>query len=240
MIRFILIMIPVILYHIVSIPLLLVLYIVRAINHDAAVRIARGWINFGFIAVRIMSGARVTYIGLENIPQDTPCMFAANHLGFFDIILTFPKIVGKCVLVSKDSLSKVPIFSQLMGLIDCLYVDRSDIKSGLQMILKAIDKIKSGSSVLIFPEGTRSKTGELLEFKEGSFKIATKTGCPIVPIAIKGTNKIFEDRFPRIIPSDVTIEFGQPIAIADKSRDELKFIGRQTHDLIAEMRNNRN
>ena len=101
--------------------------------------------------------------------------------------------------------------------------------------LKAIDLIKSGVSVFVFPEGTRARTEEMLPFKEGSFKIASKTGCRIVPIAITGSSAIFEDHLPWLKSGEVIVEYGKPFTIAELSEEDRKFPGRYTRSLIASM-----
>ena len=92
-----------------------------------------------------------------------------------------------------------------------IVLNRTDIKKGLQTILEGIDLIKKGTSIVIFPEGTRSKTEDLLPFKEGSLKIAEKSKCPIIPVAITNTESVFENHLPRIKKASVVIEFGTPI-----------------------------
>ena len=87
----------------------------------------------------------------------------------------------------------------------------------------AIEYVKSGISIFIFPEGTRNKTEDsLLPFKAGSFKIATKSGCDIIPVAINNSSAVFEDHFPKIKKAHVIIEYGKPIPVTELSRDELK------------------
>ena len=114
------------------------------------------------------------------------------------------------------------------------FLDRSDIKQGLQMILSGCEEIKSGTSICIFPEGTRGKTEselELGEFHNGSFKMAMKTGCPIIPVAMTGTAEIFEKHIPWIKKSHVTVTFGKPIDIKTLEKDQKKFLGAYTRDV---------
>ena len=122
-----------------------------------------------------------------------------------------------------------------MRYLHCLFLDREDIKQGLKTILTAIDKMKSGISICIFPEGTRNKNDdetELLPFHEGSFKIATKSGCPIVPIAMNNTAEIFEAHFPRVKPCHVVIEYCKPIYVKELSREDRKALGAYTQNII--------
>ena len=117
----------------------------------------------------------------------------------------------------------------------CLFLDRSNVKEGLKTILSAIDKVKSGISIFIFPEGTRNKTPEtLMEFKGGSFKIAEKSGCPIIPVTMVNMSDIFEDHLPRVKKTRVVIEFGAPIDMSALDREDKKHIGAYVQNVIAE------
>ena len=118
----------------------------------------------------------------------------------------------------------------------CLFLNRSDAREGLKTILTAIEYVKKGISICIFPEGTRNDGEELsmLPFKEGSFKIATKTGCPIVPVSINNSAEIFENHVPALRKTHVVIEYGKPIYPKDLSKDELKNIGAHCQNIIQE------
>lgn len=117
----------------------------------------------------------------------------------------------------------------------CLFLDRQDIKQGLKTILEGIEKVKSGISICIFPEGTRNKVNDtFLPFHEGSFKIAEKSGCPIVPISLNNTSGIFEDHFPKIKKAHVVIEYCKPVYIKDLPKEEKKFVGVHVQKIIEE------
>ena len=107
------------------------------------------------------------------------------------------------------------------------------------MILTAIDQVKSGISICIFPEGTRNKDKEhpnsLLPFKEGSFKIAQKTGCPIIPMAMTGTADILENHFPWVRSTEVTLTYGKPILTSELSREDQKHLGAYCENVIQQM-----
>ena len=117
----------------------------------------------------------------------------------------------------------------------CLFLDRTDMRAGLQTILTGIDYIKQGISVCIFPEGTRSRDGQMQPFKEGSMKMAQKTGCPIIPMAITNSAEIFENHLPRVKPCRVIVEYGAPIYPKELSREEQKFLGSYTQKKIQAM-----
>ena len=108
---------------------------------------------------------------------------------------------------------------------------------GLKTILKAIEHIKNGISICVFPEGTRNKGDsdlELLPFHEGSFKIAQKTGCPIVPIAINNSAEIFENHLPKLKACNVVVEYCKPIILSELSKEDQRRLGAYTQNIIRE------
>ena len=131
----------------------------------------------------------------------------------FDILLTYTRCPRLTGYIAKTEMEKIPLLSNWMRYLHCLFLDRKDIKKGLKTILTGIDLIKSGISVCIFPEGTRNRNEsdlDLLDFHEGSFRLATKTDCLIVPIAMNNTVSIFEKQFPKIRKTHVVLEYGKP------------------------------
>ena len=165
-------------------------------------------------------------------------LYIGNHRSFFDVVITYARCPGLTGYLAKKEIEKVPFLSTWMRYLYCLFLDRKDIKQGLKTILTAIDHVKQGISIFIFPEGTRS-TGadqaELLPFHEGSFKVATKTDCLIVPVAITNTSQILEDHFPLIKSTQVTLEYGKPFRPSELSKEDRKIIGSYTRDIIQEM-----
>jgi 1-acyl-sn-glycerol-3-phosphate acyltransferase len=117
----------------------------------------------------------------------------------------------------------------------CLFLDRSDIRAGLQTILTGVEYIKKGISICIFPEGTRTKDGKMHTFKEGSMKMASKTGCPIIPMAITNSAEIWENHFPKMKPCKVIVEYGAPIYPKELTKEEQKFLGAYVQGRIQEM-----
>ncbi len=233
MVRFIIILIFIGLFFILSLVLFPILLFIGLFNinarHILSFKIVKGVFN----VVTFLAGTKATVIGLENIPKDEPVLYIGNHRSVFDIILGYKYIPYITGFVSKKEIKEKPFLAQWMWFMNCLFLDRDDIKSGLKMILDAIEKIKSGVSIFIFPEGTRCKEeGEMLDFKEGSFKIATKSGCPIVPVTFSNTSALFENQFPRVKPGRVIVEFGQPIYPNKLSKEEQKTIGSYTQNII--------
>ena len=138
--------------------------------------------------------------------------------------------------VAKKEMEKYLTLTTWMRRLYCLFLDRSDPKQGLKTILTAIDYIKRGISICIFPEGTRNTGAELslLPFKDGAFKIATKTGCPIVPICMNNTAEIFENHFPKIRKTHVVIEYQKPIYPDRLDKETKRHIGDHVESIIKE------
>lgn len=196
-------------------------------------------VQFILKGVGFLAGAKTTFIGEENIPKDEAVLYVANHRSMVDIVLTYAKCPGLTGYIAKKSVNKVPALRAWMKRLHCEFLDRDDIKQGMKVILSAIDKVKSGISIFIFPEGTRNRDKEdtttILPFKDGSFKIAQKSGCKIIPVAITGTNHIFEDSFPWAKKGDVIIEYGKPITFKELDPEDQKHIGLYFQNLIQSM-----
>ena len=163
-------------------------------------------------------------------------LYVGNHRSYFDILVGYTTVPGLMGFVAKKEMEKIPLLSKWMLNVNCLFLDRNNIKEGLKTILAGIEKVRRGVSVWIFPEGTRNKNeqlSDLLPFKEGSLKIAEKSGCPVVPVAIKGTAEVFEKHIPLICPSHVVIEFGEPFIVKELDPENRKFVGAYTREKIA-------
>ena len=182
-----------------------------------------------------LTGSTLTVKGLENIP-DMPVLYVGNHRSYFDIVTGYIVVPGQTGFIAKKEMEKIPLLSTWMRFVYCLFLDRENPKEGLKTILQAIDYVKNGISICIFPEGTRNKGEELslLPFKEGAFKIATKTGCPIVPISMNNTAEIFENHFPKIKKTHVVLEYGTPIYPNELDKDVKKHIGSYVENIVNE------
>ena len=224
-----------ILFFVITSPVLIVLEIMRFRFPTTVSKIAQPIVKVGFSIVLFCAGTRVVKLGRENVPKDTPVMFAANHRGLLDAALAYASLPVTTGIISKKELRKIPFLSWWMDLCNCIFLDRKDPRSGLKMVLKSIDNVNAGISMFIAPEGTRSKTKDMNPFKEGSFKISTKSGCPIVPVAISGADDIFENSKPFVKRATAVIEYGKPIYLKDLSEEELKFVGAYTQKIVAGM-----
>lgn len=167
-----------------------------------------------------LAGCTVTVEGLEHIPKDRAVLFVANHQSNFDIPLMITQIPGRKGFIAKVEMLKMPIVRDWMTFINCVFMDRSDIRQQVKSISEGIAILKSGHSMVLFPEGTRSPNGELLEFKPGGMKLATKSGVPIVPVTINHSKDLMKKGTMKITPAHVVIKISKPIEITDEMNRE--------------------
>lgn len=235
MIRFICVVISVVSFLILSIPLLIAEWIIGKFNPGVKDRSSLAIVNWAFRVVLRLTGVNVIVKGEERIPQDTAVLYVGNHRSFFDILLTYVRVPRPTGYISKKEMNKFPLLNNWMRNLHCLFLDRENIKEGMKTILTAIEKVKSGISICIFPEGTRNKVeGTFLPFHEGSFKIADKGGVPIVPMSIVNSAAIFENQFPKIKKTTVVLEYCEPIYINELNKELRKSLGSYTSKIIAE------
>lgn len=237
MIRVILALLFAILYLILGIPVLFVEWLIGKRNPHAADISQLRMVQWAFRVILFICGTKVTVIGEENVPTDEPVLYIGNHRSYFDIIITYARCPRLTGYVAKNSMEKVPLLSLWMKRLHCLFIDRENVKEALKTILSGIDNIKHGISMCIFPEGTRNKTPEngLLPFKEGSFKMAEKTGCAIIPMAITNSADILEDHFPKVKATHVILQYGAPIYPNQLEKEEKKHLGAHCQKIIEEM-----
>ena len=223
MIRFILVALLVVGFLIFSIPLLLWENHVGKQDPEKQQAHSLKIVQAMFRLILRISGVQVTVRGQERIPEG-PVLYVGNHQSYFDILVGYTTVPTLLGFVAKKEMERYILLRDWMRNVNCLFLDRTDIKAGI--------------SVWIFPEGTRNineDVTELLPFKEGSLKIAEKAGCPIVPVAITGTSEVFEKHIPFIRRSQVTIEFGEPFYAQELPLAERKHAGAYTRNKIIEM-----
>lgn len=233
--RTILLFLALVTFFIVTLPAYLILLLLRKYNKRLSVKISQVFVNYGFRFVLFFAGTKRKVIGVENVPKDQAVLYVANHRSYADIPLayiTLPTLTG---FIAKKEIEKVPFLSWWMKNLNCLFLDRDDLKAGLKTILQGIDYIKDGYSMFIAPEGTRNHGDELLPFKEGSLKMAQKTGCLIIPVAITGSDDVFEKHVPWVRRANTIIEYGKPINIKELPPENQKFLGAYMREVITEM-----
>ena len=172
MIRIILVAVFVVLFLVLSIPLLITEWIIGKLNMDLKNKSSLAIVNWAFRVCLFFAGPTVIVKGEENVPKDEPVLYIGNHRSYFDILITYVRVPRPTGYIAKREMLKWPLLVSWMKNLHCLFLDRNDVKQGLKIILTAIEKIKSGISICIFPEGTRNKENHtFMEFHEGSFKI---------------------------------------------------------------------
>lgn len=233
--RLIIVAIYLILYTIVSLPLFLIYYIVGKFNPRKKAMLSQKFVmNIGFKPILWLSGVKLTVKGKENVLKDQAALYVFNHRGFFDILAGYTTAPYPTAFVSKMEIGKIPMVSRWMKYMNCLFLDRSDIRQGLQTILQGVELLKNGTSVYIAPEGTRNTGDELLEFHAASFKLAEKSKCPIVPVALNNTDEVLEKHMPWIRKAHVIIEYCEPIYMEHMERAEKKAIGEKVRGILSE------
>lgn len=235
MIRTILVAFIVTLYLILGIPVLLIEWVIGKFSPKAKDYSCLRLVQGAFKLIMFVTGVKLTVIGEENVPKDQAVLYVGNHRSYFDVVMTYARCPGLTGYIAKVEMLRIPLLRDWMKALYCLFLDRDDIKAGLKTILQGIEYIKRGISICIFPEGTRNHSDTMMPFKEGSLKMAEKTGCPIIPMAITNSAEMFENHIPFIHRCHVILEYGKPILPAELSKEERKFLGAYTQKKIQEM-----
>jgi 1-acyl-sn-glycerol-3-phosphate acyltransferase len=175
------------------------------------------------------SGLKVEVIGKENLPKET-CLYVANHQSQLDIPLIMANVTSVTGAIAKKEMEKWPIISGWMREFDCVFINREDAREGLKSILLGVEHLKNKRSMLIFPEGTRSKGHEMKEFKKGSMKLAIKANVPVVPITVDGAFKGLEGKQEDL---KVKIIFHKPIHVNGLSKEEQNNLAQICEEIIS-------
>jgi len=236
MIRLILVVLYLVIFFIISIPMFIIEWIIGKFNHKAMSVSSLRIVQITFKIILFLCGTKTTVIGRENIPKDEPVLFIGNHRGIFDVVIAYSLMRNLTGFVSKKEMNKILFVRVWMRYLNCLFLDRVNIKEGLKTILKGIELIKTDKiSISIFPEGTRNHDDDVKPFKEGSFKFAEKSGCKIIPMVQNNTELIFENQFPFLKRAHTIIEFGTPIIMSELEKDERKAIGSYTQKIVTQI-----
>lgn len=157
-----------------------------------------------------ISGADVTVTGTENVPLDEAVLYVANHQGNMDIPLLYSTAPQTMAFVAKKEMEKIPLLGYWMKERGCVFIDRDNARSSLKAINEAIENLKLGHPMAVFPEGTRSKGSQMGDFKSGSLRIAMKSGVKVIPVSIKDSYKLIEKK-GKNTPAKVSVHYSEPI-----------------------------
>ncbi len=167
---------------------------------------------FKYIVERANIGGNVTIksTGQENIPKKNGFMFFPNHQGMYDLLAIIDSCPDPVSVVYKMEIRNVPFIKQIAKCMKAFFIDRSDVRQSMKVIMAVSKEVEKGRNYIIFPEGTRSKNGNTVgEFKGGSFKAATKAKCPIVPVALIDSFKPFDAH--SVKPVEVQVHYLKPL-----------------------------
>lgn len=174
-------------------------------------------------------GARLTVHGLEHVDAQRPTIYVANHQSTIDIPTLFMALPVDLRFVAKTQLRWVPMIGWYLWLAGHIFVDRHRHREAIHSLDAAAEKIRSGTSIILFPEGTRSPDGTVLPFKKGPFALALKSRVPICPITIEGSGRLMPKNSWKITPGPIHVMIGAPIdttAFAEQQREELIRVAR--------------
>ena len=177
---------------------------------------ARWWAKMQLL----VSGVRVKVWGLEHIGKEPSYVYMANHQGSFDIFALLSCLPVQFRWIAKKELFAIPILGWAMGAANYISIDRSGKRKALESIERAASKIKAGVSVVIFPEGTRSRDGSIQPFKRGGFTLALKSGVPIIPITINGSGDVMPRDSLRVRPGKIRVTIDRAIETTRHSLSE--------------------
>lgn len=193
-------------------------------------RFALLWSRVGLL----VAGVKIVVEGAELIPSGTPLIFMGNHQGNFDIMALFRAVPVRFNWLAKEELFKVPVFGNSMRSAGYIPINRSDGRQALGSLVKAAELVRSGTSVAIFPEGTRSNDGRLLPFKRGGFILGIRAGVPIVPFSITGSTAVNPpDNFLMLRKGAIRVKFSEPVATERIRSDALPEIMETVRKAIA-------
>ena len=166
-----------------------------------------------------LAGIEVIIKGKENLPEDSNVLFVSNHQGNFDIPILLSALNHRVAFIAKKEIKKMPFIGDWMTLTNCIFIDREDVRQSVRAINQGAKHIKGGQAMVVFPEGTRSKDGQLNEFKPGSLKLAVKSNAKIIPVSIDGSINALKKGALIIKPAKVLLTIGKPIILGPDERD---------------------
>lgn len=214
--------------------LLMPLLIPFTFNRQFPLYVARTFFSRGLMKI---VGIKLNVVGTENVPNDKPIIFVANHSSHLDIAVLCRSLPVNLHFIGKKELSLIPIVGWYMFIAGHIFIDRSNKRKAVASLKQAAAKIKNGKSVAMYPEGTRTKTGEMGAFKKGAFHLAMDAGVSVVPIHIEGTYDVWPAKSNTITPGKVLVRIGKPIDSSNYTKKTIKNFMTEARTSIEEMGN---
>ena len=177
---------------------------------EAVIWVARNWVRW----ILTTCGVRVDASGLEHLDPSRPYVVMANHQSVFDTAAIVATLPGSFRFVAKRELTWIPFFGWALAAGGHVIIDRANRQSSVRSLQRAAERVRNGKTVIIFPEGTRARTGELGEFKSGGFHLALAAQVPILPASVSGSSRITPPRSLRIESGRIHVHYGEPIPTA--------------------------
>ncbi len=198
---------------------------------DWVLDLARWWSGW----ITRFAGVRIIVDNRANLDANQPYVFMANHASTIDIWALFLAIPRRVRMIAKKQLARIPLFGWVMWAGRFIFIDRQNAAAARRSIEEAGRRIRGGVSVLIFPEGTRTRDGQLGPFKKGGFHLAMDAGVPIVPVALRGTRALMPRGSLRVMSGEVFVTIGVPIPTSGLTIDDRPALIERVRDAIAAM-----
>jgi 1-acyl-sn-glycerol-3-phosphate acyltransferase len=182
------------------------------------------------------TGLRYTVAGLENVPADSPCVVISNHCSYIDgpaLVLAWPHPV--CFVIKKE-LMRIPVWGAIAVRVGFIPIDRANAIGASRRLGRAVEAIRAGRTIALFPEGTCSHGDDMLPFKKGGFHLAVDAQVPILPVAINGSRRLWPRGALSPRPGSLEIVVGPPIPTAGLGKDQVTGLVAETREVIAQMR----
>ena len=191
------------------------------------------WAQWGARSWLKLSGVKVKTTGKEHLNPDQPYVLVSNHYSYLDAAPLFSFTGRRVGAIAKKELLKAPILGYGMGFVNVMAIDRSNRERAVETIKTATDRLRSGVSIMVCPEGTRAQPGEMLPFKKGAFHMAVEAGVPIVPIALKNSDKLMGKGTGELWPGTIEMVMLPPVDTSwVKTDDDLDTLVRQVQTTI--------
>ena len=226
-------LIGVVFWSIFAITLSLIVLVIFLFNHHFSLKMAR---VFWSPMILFFSNVRLKVEGLENVNFSKPHIFVANHQSFIDIPCIFNALPINLYFVGKNELKKMPFIGWYMAAMKMIFIDRSDKRKAIESLSEAGNLIHNGKSVIMFPEGTRSKDGEIASFKRGTFLLAEKAQVQIVPMYLHNAGKVWSSNSWKIHGGEIVLKIGKPISIENLTEKNVLQFANDTREEVLKLK----